>query len=598
MPAAARPASVSARLRAVLLTPAWLPLLLMALLVGLRASKVNAVVGTYTGCHDCVLGSVLHHDLSLLAALAIVLGLELLTPWRAPRLLLRLVGIGLLLAYALDLALLTSLNQRLYRSDLLTFGAEGGAISGFLQAMMHRQDIGWWISGGLLVLAGVATALWPRRRAPAAGAAMLGLAGVALVLGFLPIAKTHYVHPELLMNLAEVNLANSADVAYSRALRQRLRLAPPQSRATCRRNPRSDRPDVILVVVESLSAYHSALLGGRMDATPQLDALARANHYFTHFVANGFNTNGGRIALYTGRTPLPPPGLARTLPLRAYAFRDGSLPDLAQQAGYASAYFTSGTLNFLDSTQWLRQLGFEHIEGAESPFYQGMKRWQFDAPEDKALFDRVLGWIDHRQDPRPFLATLLTVSSHPPFVHPETGKIDQAATFRYVDAQLARLHRKLKRRGFFEHGVLMITGDHRSMTPLYPYEYRSWGERAFARVPMVVMGDVDMPAVIHSTFAQTDVPTSFAWLVGIRTCVDAGHGNFARADPQPPRYVLHASGDRRDNVDVYFDGMAASILLDGDDSRWIGPRPVNWRAILARVNIQRIREAELARSAR
>lgn len=598
MPVSPRPASLRARLRRIVLTPAWLPLFGLVVLIGMRASKINTVVGNYTGCHDCVLGPVIHQDLAILALLAVLLGADLLSPWRALRYLLRLAAVGLLLAYALDFALLAALTQRLYLSDVLTFGGEGGAIGSFVRAVLKHPDIGWWLAAAALTLASVIAVLWPRRRAMTAGLSMLLFGAIAAVLWLLPLASTHYVHPEVVMNVAQVNLSNTADAAYSEAFRRKWQQHPPAPPASCSRDTDSKQPDVILVAVESLSAYHSALLGGHMDATPQLDALAKANHYFTHFVANGFNTNGGRIALYTGRAPLPPPGLARTLPLRAYAFRDNSLPDLARRAGYASAYFTSGTLGFLDSTRWLEELGFEKIEGAESPFYKGMKRWQFDAPEDRALFDRVLDWIDHRRDQRPFLATLLTVSSHPPFVNPETGRIDQPATFRYVDAQLARFHRKLKQRGFFKHGVLMITGDHRSMTPLHAYEYRRWGERAFSRVPMVVIGDVDMPRVVNDTFAQTDVPTSFAWMAGLRTCVDARHGNFSRPDPQPAHYVLHASGDRRDYVDVYYDGKVGSVLLDGDDSRWVGPKPANWRHVLDRINRQRIREAELARSAR
>ena len=313
-------------------------------------------------------------------------------------------------------------------------------------------------------------------------------------------------------------------------------------------------------------------------------------------VANGYTTNGGRIALYTGRPPLPPPGLARTLPLRAYHFHGDTLLDHARAGGYQTHYFTTGDLGFLNSTPWLEGLGFDAVEGAENPFYDGMKRWQFKAPEDKALFDRTLDWIDHRRDKRPFLAALLTVTSHPPFVNPQTGRINQKATFRYVDAQLARFYRQLRKRGYFEHGVLMITGDHRSMTPLNAGEYRRWGERAFTRVPMVVIGDVDMPPVIDQTFAQTDVPASFAWLAGARFCLDDGHGNFARPDPQPPRYVMHASGDRRDQVDVYFaDGEHGTVLLDGDDTRWLGKPPAHPDHIIDAINRQRIREAVSAR---
>lgn len=584
----------SHRLHAILFAPTWLPLLGFAILIAIRAVKFDAIVGAYTGCRHCILAGLVHHDLAMLALLAGLLGLDLLLSWPWPRFVLRICAALLVLLYAVDLGVFASLTHRLYIGDLLTFGAEGGALAGFVHALMQRPDIGYWLATALLVLSVIVAICWPRKRRAPAGFALLTLAAVACGLWLAPLAQTRYVHPEIVGNLVEINFDNSANALYSAQFRDTMNATPPKLAASCTRRPHADRPNVILVAVESLSAYHSKLLGGHMDALPQLDAIARQNHYFTHFVANGFNTNGGRIALYTGRAPLPPPGLARTLPLRAYAFKTNTLTDFAHQAGYSSHYFTSGDLGFVNSKPWLEGLGFDSIEGAESPFYKGMKRWQFDAPEDKALFDRTLDWMDKRSDPKPFLATLLTVSSHPPFVDPRTGRINQLGTFRYVDAQLARFYRKLKQRGFFDNGVLMITGDHRSMTPLHAYEYQHWGERAFVRVPMVVVGDIEMPKVVRQTFAQTDVPTSFAWLAGTQTCLDAGHGNFARPDPIAPAYVLHASGDQPERVDVYFGGQAGTIMLDGDNSHWQGPKPANWGDILARVNYQRIREAEFA----
>lgn len=578
------------------LSPAWWPLLGFALLIGIRAIKLDAMVGAYTGCQQCILPGLIHHDLAMLGLLAGLLALDLLVSWTWARVILRACAVLLVLLYALDLALFASLTHRLYLGDLLTFGSEGGAVAGFVRALLQRPDIASWLAVAVLaVLIAVAVA-WPRRRKVTAGLVLLTVAAAMLGLWAMPLTHTRYVHPEIVDNLAEINLGNSANKSYSPRFQKLMKAQPPQVQASCTRKPGSDRPDVILVAVESLSAYHSKLLGGHMDALPKLDAIAKNNHYFTRFVANGFNTNGGRIALYTGRAPLPPPGLARTLPLRAYAFKSNTLTNFARQAGYSSHYFTSGDLGFVNSKPWLQALGFDSIEGAESPFYKGMKRWQFDAPEDEALFDRVLDWLDKRSDKKPFLATLLTVSSHPPFVDPRTGKIDQLGTFRYVDAQLARFYRELNARHFFRHGVLMITGDHRSMTPLHADEYQRWGERAFSRVPMIVVGDVDMPSVVNQSFAQTDVPTSFAWLAGTETCLDSAHGNFARPEPQPPGYILHASGDQPERVDVFFGQKTGQIILDGDDSRWHGPKALDWKQILDTVNRQRIRQSGIASS--
>lgn len=577
---------------------AWLaclsPLLLLAVLAGLRAVRVDALVSAYTGCRHCLRASVLHHDLGLLALQAALLGAALLSPWRAVRIPARLLALLLLLAWAVDFAVFSALTQRLYVGDLLMFGTEGAALRDFVVALARSPARWHWLGAAVLVLATAVATLWPRARSAWRGGVLLVLAVLLGTAWLLPLAPARYVHPEIFANVLEANFDNNADTPYGAAYRDELEARPPALAESCDATRVSTRRDVVLVLVESMSAYHSKLLGGDMDALPRLDALARDNHYFTDFLANGFTTNGGRIALYTGRAPLPPPGFGRTLPLAAYAFRDDTLPDLARRAGYTSHYFTSGDLGFVDSKTWLDGIGFDSVEGSESPFYAGMRRWQFDAPEDHALFARLLDWIDRRDDTRPFVATLLTVTTHPPFIDPRSGKPDELDAFRYLDAQLAWLHDELDARGFFAHGVLLVTGDHRSMTPLHPAEYARWGETAFARVPMVVMGAVDMPKVVAPAFAQTDFPASFAELAGLDDyCRDEAHGSFLRADPAPASFLLHASGQQRNRVDVFFDRgrRRATYLLDGDRGTWQGDPPPNRDTIQRFIDAQRIQEA-------
>ena len=101
-----------------------------------------------------------------------------------------------------------------------------------------------------------------------------------------------YVHEEYVGNVMEVNLPPGRAREFSPDYAQKqLRLdeTVPQ---TCDAGSRSGR-NIVIVITESLSAYQSALLGGPRDWLPRLDAIARENHYFTHFYANGFTTDGG-----------------------------------------------------------------------------------------------------------------------------------------------------------------------------------------------------------------------------------------------------------------------------------------------------------------
>jgi lipoteichoic acid synthase len=357
---------------------------------------------------------------------------------------------------------------------------------------------------------------------------------------------------------------------------------------TCARSPAFDG-SVIIVLVESLSAWHSKLLGSSNDWTPELDAIARENHYFTHFYANGFTTSTAEIAVITAQPPLAPAGKL-LFGFDDYADARDTLPDIAHRSGRDAAFFTTGDTSFLDLGAWLHHLGYDVVGNNADVFYKGMQRWQFGAAEDKALYDRFLDWLGKRDSSKPFLSTLLTVSTHPPYVDPRTAKIDPENAFKYVDSQIARFYRELKQRGFLAHGVLIVLGDHRTMTPLHEEEYRAHGERAFARVPLVIAGAVDMPVVIDAPFQQTDIGPSIADLVGLEACTSAFAGHFLRNDPQPPKYVLHVRGDDRDRLDVYSgDRDVSAFHYDGDASGFSGDPPPDADEVAAWIDTHRYR---------
>jgi phosphoglycerol transferase MdoB-like AlkP superfamily enzyme len=398
------------------------------------------------------------------------------------------------------------------------------------------------------------------------------------------------VHDSFVRNVFEANLPPGRVKPFSPAFARSAETASIALPTNCDSGV-SLRRNVVVVVVESLSAWQSALLGGPHDWLPRLDAVARANHYFTHFYANGFTTDSGEIALITGRVPLIPAG-QEWYSLAGFGAGANTLPGVMHRAGGEAYYFTATDLSFLDSGSWLRGLGFDAVEGNESPFYAGMARTQFGAADDAALFARFENWLDTRTDARPFAAVLLTISSHPPFVDPRSGKIDPAGSFGYVDEQLAAFYERLRQRDFLDDGILLITGDHRSMTPLLGDEYRKFGERAFARVPMVVAGAVDMPKVVDQPFQQADLPASVAHVMGIDYCRSPFTGTYLEAAPAPAQYIVHARGDNRDRVDVYFDDRIASYRQDGDASHWDGSAtPPDAAAVAAWINAQRIRNS-------
>ncbi len=461
-----------------------------------------------------------------------------------------------------------------------------------LEANLH-SPLGWLKLVGAIVLLALPGLACVSARPRPRMALVFGVLAVSSVMAALIIHlrdPVHYVHAVLIDNVVEVNLPQTSARPFSAGFLDSQRKLAAEVPQRCERNPQADRPDVIVVLVESLSAWQSHLLGSQLDWTPRLDEIARDSHYFTHFYASGFTTGGAEIAVGSGLLPIYPPGVLEYT-FDNFANGSDSLPGLATASGYESAFFTPGDTGFLEIGRWLKRIGFDTISGADDPWYAGRERWQFNSVEDSVFYQRFLDWLDHRDGGKPFVSVLLTVSSHPPFLDPRSHKIDPERSFRYVDEQIGVFHDALRQRGFLDHGLLIVMGDHRTMTPLHEDEFAVHGDRAYARVPMVVSGKLTMPAVVEDAFQQTDLLPSLAWQFGAEHCRSAYDGSFLRSDPQAPAIVVHARGDDRNRIDIYHDDAVSGFLLDGDDSRWLDEAPPDAGHIAAWINVQRAEAA-------
>lgn len=555
--------------------------------VGLRAYLVQQSLGAHAGCSDCLLYPALRSDAwpialtSLLAA--VFLGFR-------NRVLRVLAGFGLALFVCLlvaDVIVFATLSMRLYFADIAKFGREVPAITEFLVAAASRTR---------LVLAALALVAlyWLVLKSALAGSrhprSALSFAALAACLGLFAVLPTRdalsFVHQDSVVNVLALNFDQGVSRPYSAAFQSAAK--PEPGTQVCAEAP-VRRPNVLLVVVESLSAVHSARQGG-LGWTPQLDRIAAENSWYSDFHANGFTTDHGLIALLTGKVPLPSVGRYGSAQAYAGFFeRSGSLADQFAKFGYSTHFFTTGDLGFLDKGKWCQAIGFEHVEGAEQSFYQGWSRRHFNAAEDKALYLRFDQWRNGHLGRDPYFATLLTVSSHPPFIHPTGGPPTEESVIRYTDAELGAFYDRLKASGFFADGLLIIVGDHRAMTPLRPAERSAYGDRALSRVQMIVAGAGRPPAGRQTVLAQqADLVHSLLSLLGPRHCRPAERGDFLSPAVAPPAYVLHVRGDRRSILNAYFGDRTAYLHLNGDDSGWLGEAPPASASILAGVNRERI----------
>lgn len=553
-----------------------------------RLQRVDAALGAYTGCaRGCFDQAVLGSDTALFGTIAalVVLGAWLPRRWKP-------LAMGALalawLAFAIDIFVFSILNHRLHLSDILRYAGNvqlNGTVAA--PALGSAQGLGL----ALPALLGMACTLALVRQpwARVAGGLLLP-AGLLLPLYPLDDANAH-ISAHLYKNVIANNLPSGEDRPFLAAYAARLREAPePPQR--CDVVPATQPRPVILVVVESLSLYHSRLLSGLRDDTPGLDQIAQRYAYLEHFHANGFTTDGGLIALLAGHVPLPT--VNRYHSFSAYLGFESARQDAYEAlagAGIRSFYFRTADLGFIRTGDWLQSLGFDTVEGPEAPFYDSLPRGSFDDPGDAALYRRFLAWLDQEPERPAYFAVLQTTTTHPPFVVPGEGAVGEDQAMQYADRELAALVAGLEHRGYFDQGGLMvITGDHRAMTVLHPEERRRLGREAPSRVPALLLGrEFHGVGKVAGRWQQADFLPSLLAANGLASCTDALHGRFLGA-PRGAEAILHAQGHARDRVMVHLPQQAEplEIQLDGDETRWVQPPAAPLEVdLVAEINRQR-----------
>jgi len=262
------------------------------------------------------------------------------------------------------------------------------------------------------------------------------------------------------------------------------------------------KPDIVLLIIESLSSINSARVSGTAGWLDGFDELAREGLLFSNFFANHQASEGGMIALLGGYPPIHFP-TATPYMFDEFAIQPSVVAQYQQQ-GYFTEFLTNSDLRFIGLNHFLDGLGLDRSRGRDE--VDAMKtapRVVQNAPSDRFLYAEALLTIEQlSSSDQPFLLTLATTSTHLPYVHPQQGPDTAEAVWDWSLLQLTAFYQQLRDTGYFEHGVLLITGDHRQMRPLTETETDRYGASARARVPLLVIGKPYPQGLIDERFFQ------------------------------------------------------------------------------------------------
>lgn len=268
------------------------------------------------------------------------------------------------------------------------------------------------------------------------------------------------------------------------------------------------RPNVILIIWESLTAKLVSSLGGEPDVTKNFDKLTAEGLLFTNFYANGDRSDKGLVSILSGYYPqahksiIKLPSKSRKLP---------SLHREMKTLGYTNSFYHGGDLGFGNMKSYLR-FGEVHnfVDGDDFASENHNSKW---GAHDHVLFKRFSDDLKTEKN-RPFFKTIFTLSSHEPFEFPGTykfGKKNQTNMFKsvhaYTDNTIGKFITEAKKEPWWDNTLVIILADHGHPLPKHKGAFN--GPKKF-HIPMLWLGGAlaKKNSTINNICSQSDLAYS------------------------------------------------------------------------------------------
>lgn len=245
-------------------------------------------------------------------------------------------------------------------------------------------------------------------------------------------------------------------------------------------------PNVVFIIVESLSSPYSGKYAENTSFTPFLDSLAEQSLYFPNFLATAQRT----FAVLPSALGSLPHGKRGFTALKNNYPNFYSLPEYLITNGYDGTFFYGGHAAFDDMNAFVSEMGFTAIIDREEYNYEGSSYHTSIDPVPFGIGDRALflnSWEEiYRRTKGPKLDVYLTLSMHYPFIFEDQAYYREKAekiirtveysnesmyykmkkytkelsSFLYTDDVLKQFFKTYAKEHEFQNTIFIIMGDH------------------------------------------------------------------------------------------------------------------------------------------
>jgi len=221
------------------------------------------------------------------------------------------------------------------------------------------------------------------------------------------------------------------------------------------------QPNVVIIMMESMSAEYMATFGNKEGITPNLDRLAGEGMLFSRLYATGTRTVRGLEALSAAL----PPQAGMSVVRWPNVSNLNTLGSTLQRNGWSPQFIYGGYGMFDNMNSYFDSQGYKVTD--RTNFQEGLVKFEnVWGVADEHLFDQTLMELDKEVNAgHHFVAHIMTTTNHRPFTYPD-GRIDipspgkRAGGVKYADYAIGRFIEMAKQKPWFDNTIFLIVADH------------------------------------------------------------------------------------------------------------------------------------------
>ncbi len=269
---------------------------------------------------------------------------------------------------------------------------------------------------------------------------------------------------------------------------------------------RTERPNVLVVLIESFGGRFIEELGGLPDVAPNWSRLIPQGIFWDNYYSCSFRTDRGTVSTYSGMLAYPDVCLMKETWLHPH------IPSLAHslaREGYSTTYLYPGAMTNMGKHDYLQNMGFEELmdNSAFTPDEMNSTWGANDSTSAMKTFHRIA----RRDTSDQWFMAYQTVSSHEPWKVPYHRLEDEKLNaFAYTDHCLGQLIDSLQTLPQWDNMLVIMIPDHGF---LYKQSYE---DPEFFHSPMLWLGGaIREPRRMNVLMNQSDLAATLLSQMGV-----------------------------------------------------------------------------------